>query len=70
MYHAHISGFKSIGVPNNPLNPKDPNTDSENPINPIDPTHPLENNDTYLSVEITVVPWGVSSYEVSLGQDY
>ena len=69
VYHAHISGFKSIGVPNNPLNPKDPNIDG-NPINPIDPTHPLENNDTYLSVEIKVVPWGVSSYELSLGQDY
>lgn len=69
VYHAHIKGFKSIGVPNNPLNPEDPNIEG-NPINPIDPTHPLENNDTYLSVEITVVPWGVSSYEVSLGQDY
>ena len=69
VYHAHIKGFKSIGVPNNPLNPKDPNIEG-NPINPIDPTHPLENNDTYLSVEITVLPWGIHSYEIDLGNDY
>lgn len=90
VYHVHITGFKKIGVPNNPLNPgipedptkpydpdnnpitpgtADPN-DPDNPSNPIDPTHPLETEDTYLSVEITVLPYTVHSYEVDLGQDY
>lgn len=102
VYHAHIKGFKQIGLPNNPLNPTDPNnpqpkepgdsgydptdpwkpkdsTDSgydpnnpgnENPINPIKPEDPLQTEDTYLSVEIKVLPWGIHSYEINLGNDY
>jgi hypothetical protein len=89
VYHVHITGFKKIGVPNNPLNPGipvdptkpvgptnpiDPNkadpNDPADPLNPIDPTHPLETEDTYLSVEITVLPYTVHSYEVDLGTDY
>lgn len=90
VYHVHITGFKKIGVPNNPLNPgipvdptkpyhptdnpidpktADPNN-SADPLNPIDPTDPLETEDTYLSVEITVLPYTVHSYDVDLGQDY
>ncbi len=79
VYHAHIKGFKQIGLPNNPLNPTDPmNPDpdkpdapgNENPINPIKPEDPLQTDDTYLSVEITVLKWGVHSYEIYLGNDY
>jgi hypothetical protein len=82
VYHAHITGFKQIGLPNNPLNPTDPNnpdpdnpTDPTipgnfNPINPIKPTDPLQTEDTYLSVQITVLPWGIHSYEINLGNDY
>ena len=69
VYHAHIKGFKSIGVPNNPLNPTDPD-EPLNPKNPIDPDDPLETEDTYLSVEITVLPWGMHSYQIDLGNDY
>lgn len=90
VYHVHITGFKTIGVPNNPLNPgipTDPNqpvgpgnpidpnypgdpNDPDDPNNPIDPTDPLETQDTYLSVQITVLPYTVHSYEVGLGTDY
>ena len=79
VYHAHITGFKQIGLPNNPLNTTDPmNPDpgvptapgNENPINPIKPEDPLQTDDTYLSVQITVVPWGIHSYEINLGNDY
>ena len=69
VYHAHITGFKQIGLPNNPLNPTDPEI-PENPINPIKPEDPLQTDDTYLSVQITVVPWGIHSYEINLGNDY
>ena len=69
VYHAHINKFMQIGLPNNPLNPDDPN-DPLNPKNPIKPTDPLETEDTYLSVEITVLPWGIHSYEIDLGNDY
>ncbi len=69
VYHAHITGFKQIGLPNNPLNPDDPNIE-DNPINPIKPEDPLQTEDTYLSVQITVLPWGIHSYEIELGNDY
>ena len=69
VYHAHINSFKSIGIPNNPLDPTDPN-DPLNPKNPIDPNDPLETEDTYLSVEITVLKWGVHSYAIDLDNDY
>lgn len=80
IYHAHITGFKEIGVPNNPLHPEDPDTptnpenpsepDPNNPVNPIDPNDPLQTDDTYMSVSITVLNWGMHSYEVDLGNDY
>ena len=82
VYHAHIKRFKEIGVPYNPLNPTDPSkpevdpkdptkpVDPTEPVNPIDPIDPLQNEDTYLSVEISVLDWGVHSYESELGNDY
>ncbi len=94
VYHAHIKGFKQIGLPNNPLNPTDPNNPqvdpgdptkpmdpahpdynpnipgNKNPTNPIKPEDPLQTEDTYLSVEIKVLPWGIHSYEIELGNDY
>ncbi|MGR4859364.1 Mfa1 family fimbria major subunit [Bacteroides pyogenes] len=69
VYHAHISGFKEIGLPNNPLDPKDPN-DPNNPDNPIKPDDPLQTDQTYLSVSVTVLPWTIHSYSVDLGNDY
>lgn len=61
--------------PTKPMDPTDPGYDpnnpgNENPKNPIDPEDPLETEDTYLSVEITVLKWGVHSYEIDLGNDY
>lgn len=72
VYHAHISGFKEIGVPNNPLHPDDPDdpNDPENPDNPIDPDDPLQTDKTYMSVSITVVPWTIHSYGVNIGNEY
>ncbi|MBR8766228.1 Mfa1 family fimbria major subunit [Porphyromonas levii] len=69
VYHAHISGFKEIGVPNNPLNPDDPN-DPENPENPINPNDNPETEKTYLSVSIRVLPWTIHSYSVDVSNRY
>lgn len=69
VYHAHINGFKEIGVPNNPLNPDDPN-DPENPENPINPNDDPETEKTYLSVSIKVLPWTIHSYTVNVGNRY
>jgi hypothetical protein len=77
IYHVHIKGFKSIGVNWNPLVPEIPGgpvvnpdpkpTDPDEPENPIDPTDPLTVPETYMSVDITVLPWQVHSYEITLG---
>lgn len=58
--------------PRKPLNP-DPKPQPENlgdpeePTNPIDPTDPLTTPETWMSVDVTVLPWQVHSYEVELG---
>lgn len=81
IYHIQINGFKNIGVNWNPLvpndNPNDPNDDINNPDpkpnnpdepdNPIDPEDPLTTPETWMSVDMTVLPWLVHSYQVDLG---
>lgn len=68
IYHAHITGFKEMGIPYNPLNPD--NKDKDDTENPIDPTDPIENQETYMNVEISVLEWGLHSYEIEVGNDY
>ncbi|EGJ71898.1 Mfa1 fimbrilin [Bacteroides coprosuis DSM 18011] len=71
VYHVHITGFKEIGLPYNPLDPNEPTKPgTEDPGNPIDPTDPLELDKTYLSVKISVLDWGLNSYNMDLGNDY
>lgn len=64
--------------PNNPKyphnpdpKPKDPNNpnqpDPDEPVNPIDPEDPLTVKETWMSVEMSVIPWEVHSYELELG---
>lgn len=81
IYHIHITGFKTIGTNWNPLVPKDdpkkPDDDSNNPDpkpndpdepeNPIKPEDPLTTPETWMSVEVTVLPWLVHSYTIDLG---
>lgn len=49
--------------PENPGTPIIP----EEPKNPIDPKDPLTTPETWMSVDVTVLPWLVHSYEVDLG---
>ena len=49
--------------PEKPVGPGEP----EEPKNPIDPKEPLTNKDTWMSVDVTVIPWTVHSYDVDLG---
>ena len=81
IYHIHITGFKTIGTNWNPLYPEDPTTTNPSnpdpkptpdsgtnePTNPIDPNDPLTTPDTWMSVDVTVLPWTVHSYGVNLG---
>lgn len=82
IYHIHIKSIKKLGfnwnplVPNpnhpndpeghdNPNNP-DPNPDEPGTPIPTDPEQPLPDQDTFMSVDVTVLPWLVHSYEVEL----
>ncbi len=81
IYHIHIKGFKNIGTNWNPLvpgdDPNNPGDDDNNPDpkpkdnpdepeNPIKPDDPLSTPETWMSVDITVLPWQVHSYEIDL----
>ena len=55
-------------TPNNPNNPDDrPNDNPYEPVNP--PVNPFENltpKETWMSVNVTILPWAVHSYQVNL----
>lgn len=55
-----------VTVPD-PDDPDGPEIPVEEPENPIDPTDPLTTPETWMSVDVTVLPWKVHSYEVDLG---
>lgn len=77
IYHISVTGFKSLGLNWNPLYPEDPDTpDQKNPDpkpkdDPNTPPYvPGDKNtpkETYLAVEVNVVPWNVHSYGIELG---
>jgi hypothetical protein len=56
-------------VPEDVIDPDDPDNPvtPEEPENPIDPEEPLTTSETWMSVDVTVLPWKVHSYEVPLG---
>ena len=59
------------GPGNTPLNPdpkpKPGSGEPTEPVNPIDPTDPLTTPETWMSVDVTILPWQVHSYGVDLG---
>lgn len=67
-----VPGENSPFTPNPEYDPKNPDPKPwvpgvEEPTNPIDPTDPLTTPETWMSVDVTVLPWLVHSYEVDLG---
>ncbi|MDU1891511.1 MAG: Mfa1 family fimbria major subunit [Dysgonomonas sp.] len=77
IYHVNITAFARIGGNWNPLYPEDPNNPNpqnpdpkpvnpDEPENPIDPTDPLTPEQTYMTVDITVLNWTVHSYDIEL----
>ena len=62
IYHVNITGMKKLGYTRNPFDPTD-NTPKD-PDDPTpDPKETLYPIDTYMAVEISVVNWGVHSYD-------
>ena len=81
IYHISVTGFKKIGMNWNPLFPEDPNTIDPNvgsknpdpkpnnpnePVPPIKPEDNLSPKETYMSVDVSVIPWNVHSYNIEL----
>lgn len=82
IYHIHIKSIKKLGFnwnplvpnpqnpndPNGPINPNNPDPNPDEPGTPIptDPEQPLPDQDTFMTVDVTVLPWLVHSYEVDL----
>lgn len=78
IYHISVTGFKKIGMNWNPLFPEDPNTTDpkknpdpkpNNPNEPVPPIKPEDNlspKETYMSVDVSVIPWNVHSYGIEL----
>ena len=77
IYHISVSGFKKLGMNWNPLYPEDPF--GNNPNNPdpkptpddpyIPPFTPGDFNsqkETFMAVDVTVIPWNVHSYGIEL----
>lgn len=76
IYHIGVTAFKTIGTNWNPLYPEDP--DSTDPKNPdpkpkgdpnTPPYTPGDKNtpdETYMAVDVTVIPWNVHSYTIPL----
>lgn len=58
--------------PNNPINnnPNNPDPRPDNDLEPkdppVDPTDPLTSKETWMSVNVNILPWAVHSYEVEL----
>ncbi len=66
IYHVNVKNFARYGFSGNPYNPDPNNPDKPDPDDPTpDPEDPLEDKETYMTTEITVIKWGVHSYDVS-----
>ncbi len=65
LYHVNVSRFGKLGFSGNPYNPgKDPEDDPD-PDDPTpDPKDPINEKETYMTTEITVINWGAHSYDV------
>lgn len=73
VYNIHITAIKNLGGNWNPLvpneadnpNPK-PNNPNEPTTPPVDPNDPLTLDKTWMSTNVTVLPWQVHSHEITL----
>lgn len=65
IYHVNVTGMKRLGYSGNPFNPNgdDPKDPDDKTPDPKETLYPV---DTYMAVEISVVNWGVHSFDQEL----
>lgn len=69
IYHINVTAFLKFGFSGNPYNPdpNNPDPDDPDPDDPTpDPDDPIYDEDTYMSAKITVMKWGVHSFDITL----
>lgn len=69
IYHINVTAFLKFGFSGNPYNPDpdDPDDPDPDPDDPTpDPDDPIYDEDTYMSAKITVMKWGVHSFDITL----
>lgn len=64
IYHINIAAFKNVGLYRNPYDPNDPTDPDPDDPDPKDPDDPLNDKETYMVTEVTVINWGMHSYDV------
>lgn len=61
VYNVNVTKFSKLGLYHDPNDPNDP----EDPDQPDpDPNDPIKDLETYMAYEITVINWGVHSYDI------
>lgn len=61
VYNVNVTKFSKLGLYHDPNDPNDP----EDPDQPDpDPNDPIKDKETYMAYEITVINWGVHSYDI------
>ena len=66
IYNVNVKSFSKYGFSGNPYNPDPDGPDKPDPDDPTpDPKDPIYDKETYMTTEITVIKWGVHSYDVS-----
>ena len=72
IYHIQINGIGNLGGNWNPLVPggnnpdPKPNTPNEPSTPPVSPEDPLTLDKTWMSTNVTILPWQVHSHEITL----
>ncbi|WP_329904196.1 Mfa1 family fimbria major subunit [Porphyromonas pogonae] len=65
IYHVNIAGFSKLGFSGNPYNPDPNNPNKPDPDDPTPkPEDPIYDQETYMATEITVINWGMHSYDI------
>ncbi len=66
IYNINVKSFSKYGFSGNPYNPDPDDPDKPDPDDPTpDPKDPIYDKETYMTTEITVIKWGLHSYNIN-----
>lgn len=66
IYNVNVKSFSKYGFSGNPYNPDPDDPDKPDPDDPTpDPNDPIYDKETYMTTEITVIKWGLHSYDIN-----